>query len=67
MNIDTHVYVSNDFLPLVGSVSVREQDALEMCADEPRTNSRMAAYLTLNKAMSGVVVALAPIKPWETP
>lgn len=38
-DVDSHVYVSADFLPLVSRLSPEEEVALDLCADEQRSRS----------------------------
>ena len=50
-----HVYVDEDWYPLVGPPSATEKDMLEF-AEQPSDNSRLSCQIKFTQALDGLVV-----------
>ena len=55
-----HVYVHEDFLPLLEPMDDLEDDMLEGTACERRPNSRLSCQLRLSTPLDGIAVTIAP-------
>lgn len=51
-----HVYVHEDFLPLVGPPGDLEDDMLDLAVSERRTTSRLSCQIEVTEALDGLTV-----------
>ena len=51
-----HVYVDDDFLPLVGPPKDLEDDMLDLGVSDRRATSRLSCQITVTEAMDGLTV-----------
>jgi hypothetical protein len=67
---DCHVYVGNDYLDRLPSLSEAQSEEQRRVVDDyvraaARPNSRMAYYIRLAPQLNGMTVALGPVEPWR--
>jgi 2Fe-2S ferredoxin len=55
-----HVWVRDQFLPLVGTPGDIEEDLLDMGVDERREGSRLGCQITLGDPLDGLTVDVPP-------
>lgn len=55
-----HVWVRDDFLPLVGEPNVTEEDLLEMGVSDRRPGSRLSCQIAMSPELDGLIVDIAP-------
>jgi 2Fe-2S ferredoxin len=58
-----HVYVDEDFVPLVGPPGDFEDDMLDLAVSERRTTSRLSCQISLTDALDGLVVETPKEQP----
>ena len=68
---DCHVYVGFDYLDKLAALDEEQQLSQARLLEEfvrarARPNSRMAYYIPLTPALSGMTVAVGEIEPWYT-
>ena len=67
---DCHVYVGNDYIDKLPTLSAPQQEEQARLVDEyvranARNNSRMAYFITLTPQLNGMTVALGPVQSWK--
>ncbi|PXY23038.1 (2Fe-2S)-binding protein [Prauserella sp. PE36] len=55
-----HVYVADDYLPLVGEVGEFEDEMLDDAAAERTANSRLSCQIRMTDELDGIEVTVAP-------
>ncbi len=55
-----HVWVRDEFLPLVGTPGDIEEDLLDMGVDDRREGSRLGCQIALNDELDGLTVDVPP-------
>ena len=55
-----HVWVRDEFLPLVGSPGDTEDDLLEMGVSDRREGSRLSCQIRVSDELDGLTVDIAP-------
>jgi ferredoxin, 2Fe-2S len=55
-----HVWVRDDYLPLVGEPNETEEDLLEMGVSDRREGSRLSCQIAMSPELDGLVVDVAP-------
>ncbi len=55
-----HVWVRDEFLPLVGTPNDTEEDLLEMGVSDRRDGSRLSCQIALTDELDGLTVDVAP-------
>jgi 2Fe-2S ferredoxin len=55
-----HVFVREEFMPLVGEPNEIEEDLLEMGVDDRRETSRLSCQITVSPELDGLTVDVAP-------
>ncbi len=55
-----HVWVRNEFLPLVGEPNETEEDLLEMGVSDRRDSSRLSCQIAVSAELEGLTVDVAP-------
>ena len=55
-----HVFVREEFMPLVGEPNEIEEDLLEMGVDDRRETSRLSCQITVTDELDGLTVDVAP-------
>lgn len=58
-----HVWVRDQFLPLVGAPGDIEEDLLDMGVADRRDGSRLGCQITLNEELDGLTVDVPPAQP----
>lgn len=58
-----HVYVDEDFFPLVGPPDDMEDDMLDLGVSDRRATSRLACQIKVREALDGLVVELPEEQP----
>lgn len=58
-----HVWVRDEFLPLVGPPGDMEEDLLDMGASDRRTCSRLSCQVRVTEALDGLTVEVPPEQP----
>lgn len=58
-----HVWVRDEYLPLVGPPGDMEEDLLDMGASDRRTSSRLSCQVRMTEALDGLVVDVPPEQP----
>ncbi|MDZ5445047.1 2Fe-2S iron-sulfur cluster-binding protein [Micromonospora sp. 4G57] len=58
-----HVYVDEDFLPLVGPANDLEDDMLDLAVSDRRPTSRLSCQITVTEALDGLTVELPDEQP----
>ena len=58
-----HVYVREDFLPLVGPPNDLEDDLLDLAVTERRSGSRLSCQIRMAEALDGLTVDIPPVQP----
>ena len=55
-----HVWVRDDYIPLVGEPNAEEEDLLEMGVSDRREGSRLSCQIKMNDELDGLTVDVAP-------
>ena len=55
-----HVWVRDDFIPLVGEPGTTEEDLLEMGVSDRREGSRLSCQIKVSDQLDGLTVEIAP-------
>jgi ferredoxin, 2Fe-2S len=55
-----HVWVRDDFVPLVGEPNDTEEDLLEMGVSDRREGSRLSCQIKMSDELDGLTVDIAP-------
>jgi 2Fe-2S ferredoxin len=55
-----HVWVRDEFLPLVGTPGETEEDLLDMGVDDRREGSRLGCQIALSDELDGLTVDVPP-------
>lgn len=58
-----HVWVRDEFLPLVGEPEEMEEDLLDLAVSERRQGSRLSCQITVTADMDGLTVEIPPEQP----
>ena len=58
-----HVWVREEFLPLVGSPNDTEEDLLDMGVSERRDTSRLSCQIRISEDLDGLTVDIPPQQP----
>lgn len=58
-----HVWVRDEFLPLVGEPGEMEEDLLDLAASERRPGSRLSCQIAVTADMDGMTVEIPPEQP----
>jgi 2Fe-2S ferredoxin len=58
-----HVWVGEEFAPLVGPPNDMEEDLLDMAVSERRSTSRLACQIRITEALDGLTVEIPPEQP----
>jgi ferredoxin, 2Fe-2S len=58
-----HVWVREDFVPLVGDLDDMEEDLLDLAVSERRTGSRLSCQITMTEELDGLTVEIPPEQP----
>lgn len=58
-----HVWVSEDFFPLVGPPNDMEEDLLDMGVSERRPSSRLSCQIPVTEELDGLTVEIPPEQP----
>jgi 2Fe-2S ferredoxin len=58
-----HVWVREEFLPLVGAPNEIEDDLLELAVTERRSTSRLSCQIPVTPALDGLTVDVPPEQP----
>ena len=58
-----HVWVSAEFVPLVGPPGDMEEDLLDMAVSERRPGSRLSCQIRVTDALDGLTVEIPPEQP----
>lgn len=58
-----HVWVRDEFVPLVGPPLDMEEDLLDMAVSERRPGSRLSCQIRVTDALDGLTVEIPPEQP----
>jgi ferredoxin, 2Fe-2S len=58
-----HVWVREEFAPLVGPAQDMEDDLLDMAVSERRATSRLACQIRITEELDGLTVDIPPEQP----
>jgi 2Fe-2S ferredoxin len=58
-----HVWVRDEFLPLIGEPGELEEDLLDMAVSERRDGSRLSCQVTVSEELDGFTVDIPPVQP----
>jgi 2Fe-2S ferredoxin len=58
-----HVWVADEFVPLVGEPGDMEEDLLDMAVTERRDGSRLSCQIVLTEELDGLAVEIPPDQP----
>ena len=58
-----HVWVRDEFVPLVGPPLDMEEDLLDMAVSERRPGSRLSCQIRITDALDGLTVEIPPEQP----
>lgn len=58
-----HVWVRDEFLPLVGGPNEIEEDLLDMGVSDRRDGSRLSCQISLSEELDGLTVDIPPTQP----
>lgn len=58
-----HVWVQEEFFPMVGSPGEFEEDLLDMAVSERRATSRLSCQLKMTDVLDGLAVDVPPEQP----
>lgn len=58
-----HVWVREDFVPLVGSPGDMEEDLLDLAVSERRSGSRLSCQITVAEELENLTVEIPPEQP----
>ncbi len=58
-----HVWVREEYLPLIGEIGDMEEDLLDMGVSERRPTSRLSCQLTVDPALDGLTVDIPSEQP----
>jgi 2Fe-2S ferredoxin len=58
-----HVWVGEEFAPVVGPPNDMEEDLLDMAVSERRSTSRLACQIRITEVLNGLTVEIPPEQP----
>lgn len=58
-----HVWVRDQFIPLVGEPGDMEEDMLDLAVTERRPGSRLSCQITVTEKLDGLAVEIPPEQP----
>jgi 2Fe-2S ferredoxin len=58
-----HVWVADEFVPLLGEPGDLEEDLLDMAVDERRDGSRLSCQILVTEELDGLTVEIPPNQP----
>jgi ferredoxin, 2Fe-2S len=58
-----HVWVAEEFLPLVGEPNDMEEDLLDLAVTERRSGSRLSCQIAVTEELDGLTVEIPPDQP----
>jgi ferredoxin, 2Fe-2S len=58
-----HVWVREEFLPLVGEPNDMEEDLLDLGVSDRREGSRLSCQVTVTAELDGLTVDVPPVQP----
>jgi 2Fe-2S ferredoxin len=58
-----HVWVRDDFAPLLGPPDEMEEDLLDLAVSERRPGSRLSCQITVTEELDGLAVEIPPEQP----
>jgi 2Fe-2S ferredoxin len=58
-----HVWVRDEFLPLVGPPGDMEEDLLDLAVSERRAGSRLSCQIAMTEELDGLTVEIPPEQP----
>jgi 2Fe-2S ferredoxin len=58
-----HVWVRDDFVPLLGPPDEMEEDLLDLGVSERRSGSRLSCQITVTEELDGLAVEIPPEQP----
>lgn len=58
-----HVWVRDEFVPLVGAPEDLEEDLLDLAVTERRPGSRLSCQIVMTEALDGLAVEIPPEQP----
>ena len=58
-----HVWVAEEFVPLLGEPGDMEEDLLDMAVDERRDGSRLSCQIVVTEELDGLTVEIPPNQP----
>lgn len=58
-----HVYVRDEFLPVVGAPNDMEDDMLDLAVTERRNESRLSCQIRVTEEHDGLTVDIPPVQP----
>ena len=58
-----HVWVADEFLPLVGEPNDMEEDLLDLAVTERRSGSRLSCQIPVTEELDGLTVEIPPDQP----
>ena len=58
-----HVWVSEDFVPVVGEPGDMEEDLLDLAVTERRAGSRLSCQIPVTEDLDGLTVEIPPDQP----
>lgn len=58
-----HVWVREEFVPLVGDPNDMEEDLLDLAVSERRIGSRLSCQIIMTEALDGLTVDIPPEQP----
>ena len=58
-----HVWVAEEFLPLLDDIGELEEDLLEMAVTDRRDNSRLSCQIPLTDELDGLAAEIPPDQP----
>lgn len=58
-----HVWVHDDFVPLLGPPDEMEEDLLDLGVSERRSGSRLSCQITVTEELDGLAVEIPPEQP----
>ena len=58
-----HVWVREEFLPLLGEIGEAEEDLLDMGVTDRRSGSRLSCQVPVTEDLDGLIVDIPPDQP----
>lgn len=58
-----HVWVRDDFVPLLGPPDEMEEDLLDLGVSERRSGSRLSCQITVTEELDGLAIEIPPEQP----